>query len=86
MYKIRFVEKAEKLLRKLDNQMQRKIISYLEQPNLLKNPKSLGEALLHNRRGSWRYRVGSYRVICQIIKKELVVLVLELGHRKEIYK
>jgi len=86
MYKIRFIEKAEKLLRKLDNQMQRKIISYLDQPELLRNPKSLGKPLLHNKKGSWRYRVGSYRIICQIVEKELVVLVLELGHRKEIYK
>ncbi len=52
----------------------RKIISYLEQPPLLQNPRILGKALLHDNKGSWRYRVGDYRIICQIIEKELMRL------------
>ena len=85
MYKIKFTDKASKALRKLDNSIQRKIISYLDQSSLLQNPKSFGKPLLHDKKGSWRYRVGDYRIICQIIDRELVILTLDIGHRKEIY-
>ncbi len=85
MYKIKFSDGSVKSLKKLDKNIQQKIISYLEQPLLLKDPKSLGKALLYERKGSWRYRIGDYRVICQIIEKELIVLTLDIGHRKEIY-
>lgn len=86
MYKIKFNDKAVKSLTKLDNKIQQKIISYLEQPSLLKNPKIFGKPLLHDKKGSWRYCIGDYRTICQIIEKELVVLALDIGHRKEIYR
>ena len=44
-----------------------------------------GKGLVENKSGLWRYRIGDYRVICEIQDKEVVVLVLEVGHRKEIY-
>jgi len=52
----------------------------------MNNPRSKGKALSGNLKGLWRYRVGDYRVICQIIDNEVVILVVELGHRKEIYR
>ncbi|KXT84133.1 RelE/StbE replicon stabilization toxin [Streptococcus sp. DD11] len=52
----------------------------------LSNPRQIGKALLGPYKGLWRYRVGNYRVICQIIDDQLLVLALEVGHRKEIYK
>lgn len=85
MYKIKFDEKAAKSFKKLDHTIQKKIIFYLEQPDLLKNPKTFGKALLYNQKGNWRYRIGDYRIICRITEKELTVLVLATGHRKEIY-
>ncbi len=52
----------------------------------LSNPRYIGKALTGQWKGLWRYRVGNYRVICDIIDNELIVLALEVGHRKEIYK
>jgi len=44
-----------------------------------------GKGLVENKSGQWRYRIGTYRVICEIQDKEILVLGLEIGHRKEIY-
>lgn len=59
---------------------------------LLKNvdgcldPRSHGKGLTANRSGKWRYRVGDYRVLCEIRDAELVVLAIEIGHRRDIYR
>lgn len=50
------------------------------------DPRRLGHSLKGNLAGYWRYRVGDYRIICQIQDKKVIVLVLQIGHRKEIYK
>ncbi|WP_083505612.1 type II toxin-antitoxin system RelE family toxin [Gemelliphila asaccharolytica] len=50
------------------------------------NPREKGKALSYNRIGQWRYRIGNYRLICEIKDKELIILALEFGHRKNIYK
>lgn len=52
----------------------------------LSNPRQIGKALVGPYKGLWRYRVGQYRVICDIIDDQLLVLALEVGHRKDIYK
>lgn len=52
----------------------------------LENPRSIGKALLGQYKGLWRYRIGAYRVICDIRDDELIVLAIDIGHRKEIYK
>lgn len=59
---------------------------------LLKNvdgcedPRAHGKGLTANRSGEWRYRVGDYRILCEIRDEELVVLALEVGHRRSVYK
>ncbi len=50
------------------------------------NPRTKGKSLQGQLKRLWRYRVGNYRIICQIKDDELLVLLLEIGHRKEIYK
>lgn len=52
----------------------------------LENPRQFGKALTGQFKGLWRYRVGDYRVIADIRDQELIILALEVGHRKEIYK
>lgn len=52
----------------------------------IEKPKSTGKALQGSLKGFWRYRVGNYRLICQIEDTALIILVLEIGHRKDIYK
>ena len=49
------------------------------------DPRSTGKPLHGELTGLWRYRIGNYRVICQIIDKEIVVLVVKVGHRKNVY-
>jgi mRNA interferase RelE/StbE len=78
--------RAEKAIEKLDNQTKLKIQHFIsKQLPYIDNPRSNGKALQGNLQGLWRYRVGDYRVICQIKDKDLIILVVELGHRKEIY-
>lgn len=49
------------------------------------NPRAKGKALVANRTGQWRYRVGAYRIIVNIQDSELIILALEVGHRRDIY-
>ena len=86
MWKIIFEDKAFKLLSKLEKSAQKEILHYLNRKELLQNPRNFGKALLHEKKDNWRYRVGDYRLICRFENKELIVLVLDVGHRKEIYK
>ena len=85
-YTVIFTEKAQKQLKKLDRQTSALIIGWLEK-NIenCENPRAHGKSLVENKSGQWRYRVGNYRVICEIQDKEIIVLVLEVGHRREIY-
>ncbi|MSS77396.1 type II toxin-antitoxin system RelE/ParE family toxin [Anaerococcus sp. AGMB00486] len=52
----------------------------------LENPRSIGKALVGQYNGLWRYRIGAYRVICDIRDDELIVVAIDIGHRKNIYK
>ena len=85
MFEIAFEDLALKKLRKLDRHTAEKIISYFDSEELLKNPKKFGLPLRNEKKGNWRYRIGDYRVICKIKDKELIILFLDVGHRKEIY-
>ncbi len=82
----RIDERALKELSKLDRQAQRKILSYLDQRVAGRsNPRDFGKPLKAQLAGLWRYRVGDYRIICQLQDQELVVLVVAVGHRKNVY-
>lgn len=85
-YKVILSEKARKALKKLDKQTSSLIIGWIEK-NLegCENPKIHGKGLASNRSGQWRYRIGDYRLICEIQDKKIIIYVLEVGHRKKIY-
>lgn len=83
-WKINFSDRAEKQLRKLDKTIARRILKYLKE-NVESDPKAVGKYLKGNLADLWRYRVGDYRLICTFKHGELIVLVLEIGHRREIY-
>jgi mRNA interferase RelE/StbE len=77
---------AEKQLRKLDRPIQRRLIDWLEDRiDGCKNPRHFGEPLRGEMAGLWRYRIGDFRIICEIQDQQLVVLALAVGHRREIY-
>jgi len=81
-------EEADRELSKLDSQPRQRILKFLQQRIAkLDNPRRIGQALQGTRFGEfWRYRVGDYRVICKIEDDRLIVLVLRVGHRREIYR
>lgn len=85
-WKINFTKKASKQFFKLDRKIREQIIYKLKEIEKLENPRTIGKALVANYKGLWRYRVGDWRLICLIEEKKIVILVLEVGHRKEIYK
>ncbi|WP_296039005.1 type II toxin-antitoxin system RelE/ParE family toxin [uncultured Agrobacterium sp.] len=79
---------VQKQIKKLDPQTRRRIRSFLHDRLLqLNSPRQTGEALQGSELGNfWRYRVGDYRIICDIQDQKLVVLVVEIGHRREVYR
>ena len=84
---LRLSETAKRQLRKLDASNAQTILRYLNRLLLeTSDPRDRGSGLRANLAGLWRYRVGDYRVICSLEDHELVVLVLQIGHRREVYK
>lgn len=78
---------AEKQLRKLDRSIQARILNWLnDRIEGCKNPRHFGEPLKGGRIGFWRYRIGNYRVLCEIQDKKVIVLVLTIGHRRQVYR
>lgn len=78
---------AVKQLAKLDKPTAKLITSWLRKNiSQCENPREKGKALSANLAGSWRYRIGSYRVLCEIKDGELVVLVFEIAHRSQVYR
>jgi len=84
MWKIKLSPEAEKQLRTIDRSASLKIQKYLKERVAL-NPIMFGKPLSANLKGFWRYRVEDYRIICDVRDKELVVLVVKIGHRSKVY-
>lgn len=85
-WKIEFDSDVEKDLRKLGHIAQKRIIKFLKEKIATANdPRMLGKALSGHLNGLWRYRVGDYRIISKIEDATFIVLVIKVGHRKEIY-
>jgi len=84
---IRYLKSARKEAQKIDPQARERIREYMEQRVAgLDDPKQLGEPLKGQWASLWRYRVGDYRVICELRDQELVILVVRLGQRKDVYR
>jgi mRNA interferase RelE/StbE len=82
MYEIIFRSPAKRFLKKLDSNVQEEMLNKIEK---LKNNPELGKPLVGNLSGLWKLRYDKYRIIYQIKKQELIILVLNIGHRKNIY-
>ena len=84
---IDYLTSAKRELRKLDRQAASRIIDYLDDRVApLGNPRSLGIALANSKEQLWRYRIGDYRVICEIHDARPIVLVVRIGYRSEVYR
>jgi mRNA interferase RelE/StbE len=85
MWRVEWSERAVKQLDKLDRQVARTIVGFMrERVHGSDDPRTIGKPL--RAEGLWRYRVGDYRVLCHIDDPVLTVLVVELGHRREVYR
>jgi mRNA interferase RelE/StbE len=86
VWNVDFLDTAKRELKKLDKRWQLAILDYLEDEIAeLENPRSRGKALVGDKRGLWRYRVGDYRIICDIRDSELLIVAVTIGHRKSVY-
>lgn len=83
--KLGYTAFALKQLKKLDKQVSSRILDYMDEVAKLENPRERGKMLVGNLIGFWRYRVGDYRVLCKIKDNELVITVVNIGHRREVY-
>lgn len=82
---VEVTETAAKTLAKLDRQVARRIVTFLrEKLAELDDPRSAGKALVGS--DLWRYRVGDYRLIVSIEDTALRILVIRIGHRREVYR
>jgi mRNA interferase RelE/StbE len=87
-WKVEFSPVADRQLSKLDPHIAQQVLRFLStRVAQLENPRSIGQALQGERFGElWRYRVGDYRLICKIEDAHVAVLVLQIGHRREVYR
>lgn len=86
-YQVEFEKGAQKAVKKMDKYQSLLIMGWI-QKNLVNctDPRQHGKGLTVNRSGEWRYRIGDYRLIADINDETVTILMLEIGHRKNIYK
>lgn len=85
-YVVEYTERARKCIRKLDPSVRKLIKAWIDK-NLVgcDDPRIHGKGLTSNRSGQWCYRVGDYRILAEIEDNRLVILVIDIGHRRSIY-
>ena len=85
-YRVEYLPQVVKTLEKMDKYTKKILVEWIEK-NLVdcENPRIHGKPLAANRAGQWRYRVGDYRIIAKIEDDKLVILVIAIGHRREVY-
>ena len=85
-YHVRFTKKSLKQLKNFDKSvlamLKLWITNNLENSD---NPRAKGKALVGDMKGYWRYRVGEYRIIADIVDDELVIILVSVAHRREVY-
>ncbi len=77
---------ADSNLKSLDKPIRTQIRNFIRRLQETMNPRSFGKALVGNYKGLWQYRVGDYRLLCDIQDNQLVILVVEIEHRSKIYR
>lgn len=86
-YRVETTSRFDREFSKLDRYTQKMIKAWITKHLIgCTDPRATGKALSSNRKGQWRYRIGDYRLICVIEDERLVILALNIGHRREIYE
>ena len=86
-YKVEYTSQAIKSLKKFDKHVRKILKDWIEE-NLINttNPRKHGKGLKGDKSGQWRYRVGDYRILAEIQDNKVVILIINIGHRKDVYK
>lgn len=84
--KVEYSATAFRELKKLDKSIQKKIKTYMSEVAKLEDPRSRGKILVGNLSGLWRYRVGDIRIVCEIQDSKILITILRIANRKEVYK
>ena len=83
---VKWDPRAIKELKSLSSDIKERLYHFFEEKiHRSNNPRIIGEALTGDKAGLWRYRIGNYRAICKIYDKELLILMVKVNHRKEVY-
>ena len=86
-YQVETTTRFDREFKKLDKYTQRMLKTWIGKHLLnCTDPRQYGKGLTANRSGQWRYRIGDYRLICEIQDDKLVILALSVGHRREVYQ
>lgn len=85
-WRIEIDKDVQREMKKLDRQVTKRITAKLREVSQLDDPRSMGKGLTGNLAGLWRYRVGDYRIVCDIEDGVLVILVVDVAHRSKVYK
>ena len=86
-YTIRTTSRFDREFKKLDRYTKLMIKGWIDKHLTdCDNPRAFGKGLTTDQKGQWRYRIGDYRLICNIEDNELIILALSIGHRREVYK
>ena len=85
-WSIEYAEGIDKALRKLGRQASARIVSGLEEVAALDNPRQRGKAMAGNHAGHWRYRFGDHRVIARLEDGRFIIVVVAVGHRRDVYR
>ena len=86
MYQVGISQKARKQLSKMDKYTAKMLVEWITGLDGTDNPRQTGKALTGKYLVKWRYRVGDYRIIAEIQDQRLIILVISIGHRREIYE
>lgn len=86
-YKVKYTRQAVKSLKKMDRPIGLMITGWIRQHlEDSVDPRSTGKALTGNYKGLWRYRAGDYRIIAKIKDEEILIMIVDVGHRSEVYR
>jgi mRNA interferase RelE/StbE len=84
-WRIETTAQFDREFKKLDRAVQRRVMAYLEGLETLDDPRQRGKALTASHPGVWRYRVGDYRILAQIVDTTVTIVTLRVGHRSDVY-
>lgn len=84
-WRVKYDPEAIKALKRLDKPVARRIMDYLDEVAALDDPRVRAKPLQGPLTGLWRYRVGDFRIVCDVVDEEFIIVALDLGHRSKIY-